>query len=897
MQIMDTEIIRNNVFMIEDWVMSTPNAPPLSSFPSQRIASESPLETQTRNFSIDMYPQLAFVPTTIHWHGPLLERFAYMFDSFPIIKGVAGYQLSIPLAERWARTEQALRLMVQILCTHSGTCFPLDFSYYPLPSSFGYLRPHRTIRTARKCAKKSRDAFLPLMAMASYTCAITLKDRLADDPPWVKILVDHRMHPEWVELARRSPIGDFSDNVTRAGVIIDVSTCKWIRDAPRYIRANVPVWFRWSRIHLPLQAAPHQHLQKYFPTREQVTNAWKWQQESALLLVAQNQSAHLLGDRGNQDLFRAAPPSSGPSRLSPPLLTQSPPQTIHLPPSPTRALHALPPPTCAPHAPPLPTRVPHAPPLPTHAPYAPPSPTRAPHAPPPPTRAPPSLARSAPSPVNSPAPCQPTRNPPKPAPNSRQRQGETWQDFFARQAVRHAKIADRETETEREARLARQKDSEKFNPPGRKGATVFQWLDVDGFLIRTEVFRKHVQDIWDDTPTAHMRYNAFDREWDICEEFDLSVPAGIDADAEFYGDSPPQMRNYYLPTMNELPPVEDNVPMADVEGVEDGELDGPMPSNFTETAPVTEPSIDYWREELFSMYGQQDYNDGDVYQSPIQFTESLDMILYERFGFDWDLDLGDSGSVPSAGEWKKDCALVVQDAVSWVNDDYKRPIINFLRSLLGEPMDRLTGMSWDLRSTSHTPLRDIIGQYFEVVQQVVDENVVFFIRPNSRTPADAEWDLAVHDPAAALQCIRSSSSNICDVARRLLKTGVPFNTFILSPLPPAVALPPSLPSTPFPGLGVRFPGYKPDAADYISYQAQLGSFLRQPHARAALLKGGIVWRLAMEFLGPQDVLVGPSEQAFTRHQQSGLYDDDLTDDELNLICGVYKVYTGELTHV
>ena len=83
---------------------------------------------------------------------------------------------------------------------------------------------------------------------------------------------------------------------------------------------------------------------------------------------------------------------------------------------------------------------------------------------------------------------------PQPNPNSRQRYGETWQQFFTREAIRHSKMAEKETPTATTARLDRQKESEKFNAPGKSGARVFRWEDIDGFLIRTEVYRKEVED-------------------------------------------------------------------------------------------------------------------------------------------------------------------------------------------------------------------------------------------------------------------------------------------------------------------------------------------------------------------------------------------------------------------
>jgi hypothetical protein len=99
-------------------------------------------------------------------------------------------------------------------------------------------------------------------------------------------------------------------------------------------------------------------------------------------------------------------------------------------------------------------------------------------------------------------------------------------------------------------------------------------------------------------------------------------------------------------------------------------------------------------------------------------------------------------------------------------------------------------------------------------------------------------------------------------------------------------------------LGVRSAACNPDAADYAAYEVARDRFLLSPHGRAALLKGGIVWRLAMEFLSPGIVLAGPSDIASASGYIMHLLgigdfcDDDLSEDELDLICGVYRVYTG-----
>jgi hypothetical protein len=80
------------------------------------------------------------------------------------------------------------------------------------------------------------------------------------------------------------------------------------------------------------------------------------------------------------------------------------------------------------------------------------------------------------------------------------------------------------------------------------------------------------------------------------------------------------------------------------------------------------------------------------------------------------------------------------------------------------------------------------------------------------------------------------------------------------------------------------------------------SVLTSPQGRAALLRGGIVGRIAKEFLSMDGVLDGPSVEV-TAHRvgyiapsgkdNTRFCDDQLTDNEIAIICGTYSLYTGE----
>jgi hypothetical protein len=98
-------------------------------------------------------------------------------------------------------------------------------------------------------------------------------------------------------------------------------------------------------------------------------------------------------------------------------------------------------------------------------------------------------------------------------------------------------------------------------------------------------------------------------------------------------------------------------------------------------------------------------------------------------------------------------------------------------------------------------------------------------------------------------------------------------------------------------------GYKPDVYDYREYEEELKVFLLQEdYSRAAVLKGGLIWRLVKEVLGDRldnyavlgpstDVhVVGSCLQLYTDGPE--LWDDELSADELDFICGLVPVYTG-----
>lgn len=113
---------------------------------------------------------------------------------------------------------------------------------------------------------------------------------------------------------------------------------------------------------------------------------------------------------------------------------------------------------------------------------------------------------------------------------------------------------------------------------------------------------------------------------------------------------------------------------------------------------------------------------------------------------------------------------------------------------------------------------------------------------------------------------------------------------------PPQHVPPPLDPRPSHRLTVRPVKYKFTAADFEAYEHSRRYIFRDPRiARAALLAGGILWRLAIEDAPPDLVLDGPDPTAyqlgigFRLQDEKGCYyiDDDLTNEEVSNILGTY----------
>ncbi|KAM5534177.1 hypothetical protein V8D89_012197 [Ganoderma adspersum] len=190
--------------------------------------------------------------------------------------------------------------------------------------------------------------------------------------------------------------------------------------------------------------------------------------------------------------------------------------------------------------------------------------------------------------------------------------------------------------------------------------------------------------------------------------------------------------------------------------------------------------------------------------------------------------------------------------------------------------------------------------------------------PDAGTTGEG-WSLLTCPTGALLLARRLSEVDTSRAALSLLvAVGVPARTGILRqvhPSPPpsgsASHSEPLLGSHPRQRLRNvwRERRERPTVRDYDAYCQRVVEFSHAPHARAAWLKGGIVWLIMLEVTGrttslptrlalEEELAAGPSglpeHYVQVTHEVDGAayFDDALSSEEMDIISGVVKVYIG-----
>lgn len=187
----------------------------------------------------------------------------------------------------------------------------------------------------------------------------------------------------------------------------------------------------------------------------------------------------------------------------------------------------------------------------------------------------------------------------------------------------------------------------------------------------------------------------------------------------------------------------------------------------------------------------------------------------------------------------------------------------------------------------------------------------YVILPTSEAYINTSYYFAVQGATAAIACVRHCTIRkgeapiaMKEAVRFLSRNGFVVRTMrSLEPAPKLYKTNPSLPYR-LKFLGERPLNHRFTQREYLEYDDILRGLFRRPHFRAALGCGGIVWRIAQMYLENESFVDGPSFMDKTlplnERRLSGLclgkeftnlvvYDDKLSEREMNMICGVYYV--------
>ncbi|KAJ7429939.1 hypothetical protein B0H11DRAFT_1766007 [Mycena galericulata] len=412
--------------------------------------------------------------------------------------------------------------------------------------------------------------------------------------------------------------------------------------------------------------------------------------------------------------------------------------------------------------------------------------------------------------------------------NSQQRKNESMEQFFARRAKRNKETAAHESKKEMESRLQRLKHAESGSVPSKK-SRLYVWEKSHGHYIRRAGGRGNYEDLWEEYGPAQRRYDSFHNEWDLCDAF--GPEGGIDEEYDFDDEDGGFAPYQSLP----IPEDDEDVPSELLpEELEEGQL------------PLAQHK----------------------YQVPPNVVLDLPTaIVAKKFlGDDKNIQIGHPGEMDNFTIF-----LAFSKKAKSVSD-IPRALLDY-----HDPQSEIFS-AWAIQVRRET----LNGQLFYVVSEIENKRGLYVLFRSAST---------------ALEIIRQRwGPELTDVVQRLLRRGIGFlYCFRSDQVPTGKPGPRNI----YSGMGRRPKDWVPDQYDHQAYVAIRTQFMLSSRGRAALLHGGVIGRLAREVVPFEDVLRGPTDDAtidgiclYDGHSQYAYWDDHLTEQEIDLICGVYHVGTG-----
>lgn len=441
---------------------------------------------------------------------------------------------------------------------------------------------------------------------------------------------------------------------------------------------------------------------------------------------------------------------------------------------------------------------------------------------------------------------------------------ESRDEFFARMALARDRSIASESALQRQSRESRARNAQKQICPStrRTGTTIYKWDEDE--QLRELVHHRAWSTEWRLYADTQRLYHDFCDQWDLCEALDPGARPDLDSEEEDIIDE-----EMYPPAQREPTPPPPYPPTSPA----------PPPISIASGSPV-------WGGGLQDESGPVSHRDR---WAPLQ------EILWKRFGFtDSTVPCPRDPSIHIHPDTK--LLRVLGYLKLPIQETLSPNAIYFISVLLSRQL--CEGETSPLPEVIHdTTLLPTIAPNYHLKLSCfyLDNEQIYII--SSRLASSREWCLAITSATTALECMRSTHTNLAELISFLVQSGRAFGTHRHRdqiPLP-VYRYPPPIVRSSY-RSSTRLPTAEEDYAYYVDTQT---SFLSLPRGRAAILRGGIVWRLAIEYLGDRAehfVAHGPSDDVLRFGRQrfyngGEFWDDDLTETEMDLICGVYKLYS------
>ncbi|KAK0447923.1 uncharacterized protein EV420DRAFT_1713121 [Desarmillaria tabescens] len=477
-----------------------------------------------------------------------------------------------------------------------------------------------------------------------------------------------------------------------------------------------------------------------------------------------------------------------------------------------------------------------------------------------------------------------------------QRLGETWQEFFTRRELEAEQLIQCESARDMQKRKAREHDAQRKDCP-TYGVNVFFWGAVDGkdYLVRQHIPLRNVPDIWEDYTPSQRRYSSLWKEWDLNHEFDgtiLHVTECAQTD---------DREDVFGLTMDLEPACDDGLISTDGSGSSgNGILKNlqEWEEAYTQKYSFIVKQLESKRRKGPTLERVLRYRFGLTILPSSSPTSPLTLIEKKKEGLcqKW------LGSCSAPPDNHKQFHAMDRDLICLTEGfEWVASIVTVGTNKVKRYSGQFPVHWWDLQPRSPHYLASFPSSLKVTPVQSQDQEFTGYQLEMISSSDKVPYILLVHRASDVLHCLRLSNIlSLDNVVEELCSLGIAFTMALGTKSPTLSSNSSQQPlHNPEPIL-YRPIGFKTDLSDYSYYLWRRAALFAHPAIlRAALMQGGIIWRIALDHIQDSNfVLSGPDNSVSQdgksyelRDKRTGkvysqIWAEKLRSDQLDVISGV-----------